>query len=281
MPTLKELLRAGEQLLKDGGVDCAKIDAQLLLSHVLGCNRSALYLRASDEVLPRQLLKFFDAVHMRRRRVPLQYVIGATEFYGVRLDIDKNVLIPRHETEELVDLLVQRLKSRKINSILDLGTGSGAIAIALAKNFPTADVLAIDLCPKVLAVARKNVAKNGVGNVTFVRSNWFEQVVGTFDVIVANPPYLSFEEWDATQDEIKFFEPKLALVADNGGLNDIFKIMENAGKFLARDGILAIETGSEQHEKILKFSKKYFDTCESVKDMCKKDRFIFAQNIPV
>jgi release factor glutamine methyltransferase len=251
------------------------VDAESLMASVLGCSRSAIYLHRNDEIADPALSNFLAAVELRRKRVPLQYIVGNVEFYGLQLNVDGNVLIPRHETEELVDMVINTASADKIGTILDLGTGSGAIALTLGKHFPMANVVAVDVCPKALAVASKNAAKNGVENVTFLCSDWLDCVNGTFDVIISNPPYLSSEELEFANDEVRIFEPKLALLSENNGLGDIFKIISSVGRFLSKSGIVAMETGSTHHGKVLSFAKKYFSECKSLKDIGKLDRFVF------
>ncbi|MDR1432756.1 MAG: peptide chain release factor N(5)-glutamine methyltransferase [Puniceicoccales bacterium] len=278
MPSVLELLRSSEYFLKSKGVPAPRLDAELLLAHVLGGSRSALHLNRDAEVGSAALANFWDAMHRRGNREPLQYIIGTVEFYGLELAVNESVLIPRHETEMLVDLIISKVQSKSIGAILDLGTGSGAIALALAKRFPTAEVLAIDISEKALAVASENAVKNSIGNALFLRSDWFGSVHGNFDIIAANPPYLSEEEYGISQDEVRCFEPKFALVAKNRGLGEIFKIITAAGKFLKGDGLLAIETGSSKLRSIANFAKRYWQGCEVARDLSGYDRFVFLRN---
>ncbi|MDR2603093.1 MAG: peptide chain release factor N(5)-glutamine methyltransferase [Puniceicoccales bacterium] len=278
MPPLVEVLRQSEHFLKGKGIATARLDAELLLSHLFGCKRLSLYLHPCDNMEGHLLSQFQHLLSRRGNREPLQYIVGEVDFYGLFIAVDRNVLIPRHETEELVGMLISRFENRPIGSILDLGTGSGAIGLALAKHFTEANVLAVDANQDVLSIAQKNAIRNGITNIRFMVSDWLENVDGTFDMIISNPPYLTDEEFENAQDEIKKFEPKFALVSKNNGLADIFKIIGTAGRFLAKDGILALETGSSQHESIASFAKNYFGKFESMGDLNGKDRFVFLQN---
>ncbi|MDR1457659.1 MAG: peptide chain release factor N(5)-glutamine methyltransferase [Puniceicoccales bacterium] len=278
MPPLIEILKQSEHFLKSKGIATAKLDAELLLSHLLRCNRLFLYLHPRDDMRECLLSQFQHLLSRRGNREPLQYIIGEVDFYGLSIAVDGNVLIPRHETEELVDMIISRFGNRPIGSILDLGTGSGAIGLALAKHFTEANVLAIDANQNALSTAQKNAMRNGITNIRFKVGDWLEGVDGTFDMIISNPPYLTDEEFENAQDEIKNFEPKFALVSKNNGLADIFKIIGTAGKSLAKDGTLALETGSSQHESIASFAKNYFDKLESMGDLNGEDRFVFLQN---
>ncbi|MDR2779095.1 MAG: peptide chain release factor N(5)-glutamine methyltransferase [Puniceicoccales bacterium] len=278
MPSLIEVLKRSEFFLKSKGIITAKLDAELLLSHLLGCKRLSLHLNFKNNIEDFVLSQFQRLLSRRGKHEPLQYIIGEVEFYGLSIAVDKNVLIPRHETEELVDIIISRFRNRLIGSILDLGTGSGAIGLALAKYFPKANILAIDISQNALSMARKNALRNRIDNIRFMKSDWLENVDGVFDVIISNPPYLTDGEFANSQDEIKNFEPKSALVSNNMGLADIFKIISGAGKFLAKDGILALETGCFQHEFIISCAKDYFCKFESIRDLCGKNRFIFLHN---
>ncbi|MDR1233094.1 MAG: peptide chain release factor N(5)-glutamine methyltransferase [Puniceicoccales bacterium] len=278
MPSLVEILKQSEDFLKNKGIVTAKLDAELLLSHLLGCNRSSLHLHLCDDVEEHLLSQWQYLLSRRGNREPLQYIVGEVDFYGLSIAVDGNVLIPRHETEEFVDIIVARFGNRQIGSILDLGTGSGAIGLALAKHFPKANVLAVDASQNALSMAQENAKRNGITNIRFRVSDWLESIDGTFDMIISNPPYLTDEEFENAQDEIKKFEPKCALVSKNNGLDDIFKIIGMAGRFLAKDGILALETGGSQHESIASFAKDYFSKIESIRDLSGKNRFVFLQS---
>ncbi|MDR1413399.1 MAG: peptide chain release factor N(5)-glutamine methyltransferase [Puniceicoccales bacterium] len=275
-----ELVRSAEEFLGSKGVTTARLDAEWLLSHALGKNRMELRLGRGIDISQLALLNFWKAVKRRGNREPLQHIIGEVEFHGLVLTVNKNVLIPRHETEELVEKIIARIKNKAIGSILDLGTGSGAIGLALAKNFPHARVLAVDISEIALGVASGNAVENKISNIAFLQSNWFEKIHGQFDLIVSNPPYLSSEELQMTDNEVKGFEPELALIAGDGGLASIFTIIESAGDFLRKDGLLAMETGYSQHERIASFAKKYFQNLETARDLFGRDRFVFLRESP-
>jgi release factor glutamine methyltransferase len=278
MQTIVELLAHSENFLKEKGVSTAKLDAELLLSHVLRCNRSSLVLNRLDGVSEALASEFKDLVVMRGCRRPLQYLIGEVDFHGLSLIVEEGVLIPRHETEELVDIIISRFQNHSVESILDLGTGTGAIGLTLARYFPRASVSAIDTCDKALGLAKKNAKRNNISNITFIKSDWLNNIHEKFDMIVSNPPYLTPEEFLSTQDEIRKFEPQSALVSGEDGLTDIFEIIETSSEFLNANGVLALETGNTQHQKIENFSKSFFQSVESIKDLCGQDRFIFLHN---
>ncbi|MDR3144531.1 MAG: peptide chain release factor N(5)-glutamine methyltransferase [Puniceicoccales bacterium] len=277
MLPLSDALQSAEIVLRDAGVATARLDAELLLAHIIGCPRMALRWKCSAGIGGVEAKKFWHAVRRRAGREPLQYIVGEVQFYGLSIAVDRRVFIARNETEEFVNALISRLGSAPIRSILDLGTGSGALALALAKNFSQAEVLAVDASGDAIDVASQNAKRNSIENVTFVRSNWFERIVGKFDLVVSNPPYLTAEEFENSQEEIKFFEPREALVAEMNGLSDIFEIIRNCGQFLCNGGTLAIETGDSQHAAIANFAKTYFEKFESAADLSGRDRFVFLR----
>jgi release factor glutamine methyltransferase len=275
MPSQIELLRIAEEFLQSRGIVAARLDAEWLLAHILNCERLQLRLGGGIEICEPMLSEFWKALRRRANREPLQYIIGEVEFYGLALEVNENVLIPRQETEELVAEVVARMKNKTIGSILDLGTGSGAIGLSLAKSFPGANMLATDISEEALSIAAKNAARNKIQNIAFLASDWFEKIRGKFDLIISNPPYLSSEELQGAEEEVRKFEPELALVAANDGLKNIFTVISCAGNFLKQSGLLAMETGISQHGRIEKFAKKYFQNFEAARDLSGKDRFVF------
>ena len=218
---------------------------------------------------------------MRRRaqHEPLQYIVGEMEFFGAKLKVDRRALIPRPETERLVELVGLSGMALAPTKILDLGTGSGAIALALALLFPAAAITAVDRSEDALALARENAAATGLAErVTFLASDWFAAVpAGPFEIIVANPPYLSAEETAQTAPEVRGFEPLAALTAAEDGLADLARIIREAPRFLAPGGLLALETGVAHHARLLALAAAAgFSRTESKQDLSGRDRYFFA-----
>jgi release factor glutamine methyltransferase len=276
MPALIDILKKSEKFLRKKGISNARFDSECILTKALGCKRIDLYLNYMANLSDAQLGAIRILLTRRARHEPLQYLLGRWPFYDLMLNVDRRTLIPRPETEELVELLMKKRSKHGDTSlsILDLGTGSGAIALSLAKYFRRARVHAIDISLEALSLARENAAINSIANVTFVQSDWYSNIAGQFDIIVSNPPYLSEAEWEHSQPEIRIFEPKLALVSEDEGNGDIVRIIDQSVKFLRGDGILALETGELRHRALLEFAKTKFHTVESSKDRALKDRFI-------
>ena len=209
---------------------------------------------------------------------PVQYIIGNVDFYGYKFEIDKRVLIPRFETEELIEKTINYLKSFPDNvKIIELGTGSGCIAITLKKLLPQASITAVDISEQALEVARVN-ASNLKADITFIKSDMLDGVDGTFDVIISNPPYIAYDE--EIMKIVKNNEPKQALYAANEGLYYYEQILKNCPKYLQNKFLIAFEIGQTQGEKIKSLAYKYLDniTVDIVKDIQGLDRFIFIKN---
>lgn len=277
MYPLLKLLQRSENFLKNKGISTPRLDAELLFADVLDCNRLDLYLMHDKVLNHHDMDRLRDVIIRRGKREPLQHIIGHVSFYNVDLIVTPDVLIPRNETEELVEIVLKKVDNPKGKRILDVGTGSGAIGIAIAKALPDIDVVAIDIHENALKIAKKNAERNNIKNIKFLQSDWFSNVSGTFDIIVSNPPYLTQEEVDSAAPEVKYFDPITALVAADDGLGDIFKIIEQSKNHITDSGFLAIETGISQHERIELFSKSFFSEFQSLKDLYGRDRFVILR----
>ena len=291
---IAEALQSLVTYLGRHGIERPETDAEWLLSFVLHCKRLELFLMP-ERVLTAEQTERLRALSVRRaQREPLQYLIGEVDFFGQKLTVDERVLIPRPETEELVYQMQQYLTEnffkepsgspdiaggeQKNLTVLDLGTGSGAIAIALAALFPNIKLTAVDCSAEALAVAEKNSIVNNVRErISFVQSDWFSNIKGTFDVIVSNPPYVSEEEYRSLQPEVRCFEPKSALMAGDEGLADLKYILSKAPVFLKRGGLLVMETGCTQHAALRTYTKTLgYAKTQSALDLSHRERYFWA-----
>lgn len=280
MPTVLEIIKKTTDFLAGRGIESPRLNAELLVGHALDLKRMQLYLQFERSLSETELEKIRPLVRRRGQHEPVQYIIGTTEFHGLRLKVDRRALIPRPETERLIELVTHELTAPPAR-ILDLGTGSGAIALALAKHYPASAVTAVDRSEDALALARENAASTGLaGRVAWVRSSWFEQLPagGRFDLIIANPPYLSAAETAVTAREIREFEPGPALTSPGeDGLADLQIIIAGAPRQLEPGGMLALETGVTQHALLLPIAKAAgFGRVESRPDLAGRDRFVLA-----
>lgn len=279
MLTVLEIIKRTTEFLEKRGVEGPRLNAELLIGHALGLKRMQLYLQFERPLTEPELEKIRPLVKRRGNREPVQYIIGETEFSGLKLKVDRRALIPRPETERLIELLTQRLTEAPA-SILDLGTGSGAIALALANAWPNAAVTAVDNSAGALALARENAEICGLSaRVKFVLSDWFTSLGAgeQFQLIVANPPYLSDAELHPAQPEVKDFEPRAALTAGANGTAALEQIIREARPFLAPGGLLACETGLAQHPQLQELAAKagYVRT-ESLRDLTGRERYLLA-----
>ncbi|HYY32305.1 MAG TPA: peptide chain release factor N(5)-glutamine methyltransferase [Gaiellaceae bacterium] len=228
--------------LRESGVPSPRVDAEFLVGHVLGLSRSELY--ATDRELTEiELTRLRELVERRRAREPLAYVLGEWGFRRLTLEVDRRVLIPRPETEVLVERCLERVRGLAEPRILDVGAGSGAIALAIADEHPGARILAVERSVNALAVARRNLRRAGVdGRVELRRADLLAEIAGPFDLVVSNPPYVSPEEYESLQPEIRLYEPREALVGVGVGA----EIAREARRVLERGGWLALECGDGQ-----------------------------------
>lgn len=280
MLTIREIKERTETFFIEKGVPNAKLDTDSLIAHSLGIKRLDIYLDLDRPLTEAQLTDLRPLVKRRASREPLQYIVGNTEFYGLTLKVDSRALIPRHETEELVELIVERLKSPP-KRILDLGTGSGAIALALASKYLNAEVTASDQSGEAITLAKENAAALKLSNrVTFIEGTWLEPLAenARFDLIVSNPPYLTEAEMQTAEPEVIGHEPHSALVSGQDGLDDLRLLFKSVSKHLAEGGLLAIETGIEQADAIKEMALEASLHGQSVEDLSERPRFFFASS---
>jgi release factor glutamine methyltransferase len=234
--------------------DSAQLDAEVLLSSTLGIDRSGLIARGSDLLADRDLRVYQDLLEERRRGMPVAYLTGRREFWSLPLKVTPAVLVPRPETELLVEVALRHIPRSEERAVLDLGTGSGAVALAVASERPLARVVGVDVSPGALGVARDNARDLALPNVTFRLGSWFDAVPGeVFDVVVANPPYVA--ERDPALAALAA-EPALALVAGPAGLDALEAIIAKAPEYLTRGGWLLLEHGSTQEHEVAKLLER-------------------------
>mgnify|MGYP003674937246 CR=1 FL=1 len=280
MISLLEVLQKSAAFLESKKVEHSRLNAELLIGHALGLKRMELYMQF-ERLLPEKELELIrPLVRRRSQREPLQYILGTVEFVDVELKVDRRALIPRPETEYLVELITKELGLNPPRSMADLGTGCGALALSLAHHWPEAQVLALDASADALALTAENRLALGLSDrVRVLKSDWFKSVPAeeTFDLIVANPPYLTSEEVAETAPEVKNFEPAMALSTAADGMDAITAIVAAAPQHLNAGGLLAMETGIAQHPVICAMLKEAgLIDVRSRTDLTGRDRFVFA-----
>ena len=243
------LLIWSRDILIKAGVPSPQADAEWTLAHVLECSRSELFMRARQPLTPAQNATFRNLIHRRADRIPLQHLLGNTEFYGLPFHTSPDALIPRPETETLVEIVLNQLKNCTNPRILDIGTGSGIIAIALGKSLPRSQVIATDISRKALYLASQNARLNGVADrISFLQTDLLTSFATpeSFHAILSNPPYISSNTIDALQPEVRACDPRLALDGGCDGLDFYRKIIPTSVPLLAPGGLLGLEIGHAQ-----------------------------------
>jgi release factor glutamine methyltransferase len=279
MLTLLEVIQKTAEFFAAKGVENPRLNAEMLVGHVLNLPRMQLYLQFERQMAEAELEKIRPLMKRRGQHEPLQYILGEMEFFHLKLKVDRRALIPRPETEQLCELITQRLAAPPA-AVLDLGTGSGAIALALAAFYPGAAVTALDVSEEALALARENAAALGLaGRVRLLCSDWFAALEpeARFDLVVANPPYLSAGETAAAMREVREHEPRIALTPGPNGAEALMRIVAETPRFLRAGGCLALETGIDQHKMLRESAVAAgFGRVESLRDLTDCDRFLLA-----
>lgn len=284
---LKELLVVGENRLKDAGINDAKIDAELLLLHQLHYDKRKMFMNWSRSLEEDDCMDYFELLDRRAAGEPPQYIIGDQEFMGINFMVDPRVLIPRQDTEVLVEKVLEYTREKRGSlKVLDMCTGSGAIAISLAVKHAQLKITASDISEDALDVATSNAAMADVlKRIDFVQSDLFNNFKTgfrgqKFDIIVSNPPYIKSSVLPTLQKEIYEHEPMLALDGGTDGLDYYRRIIEDAPDYLKKNGALFLEIGHDQAvqlKNIIAENDKYAEDIEVIKDLAEEDRVIIAR----
>ena len=275
----KALLKKSIEYIQSKGIKEAKLDTELIFSEVLNYDRMMLSLSFTREITEAEKEKIREMLKKRAvDKLPVQYILGYEEFYGRRFEVNKAVLIPRPETERLVEECIKRLTETNGKYVLDIGAGSGAIGVSIAKELPNTKVLACDLSEDALEVAKLNAEKLEATNIKFIKSDVFSEIkYKEFDLIVSNPPYIPQEEYENLQVEVKLHEPQMALTDAKDGYYFYKKISREAPNYLKSGGILAFEVGYNQSEEIKLFMEKQgFKNVVVIKDYEGIDRMVIG-----
>jgi release factor glutamine methyltransferase len=254
--TCLDILNQAVEKLKLAGIDRPRTNVELLLGAVLNKSKVDLYLDRDRILTSDEIDQFHQCIKERISGRPVQYIIGTVEFFGLEFKVDQRVLIPRPETETLVEVVIEQLANKEKPRIIDLGTGSGAIAISLAANLKSSFIYATDVSKEALEVAKENALRNKVeSQIEFLWGDLFEPLKkgnfeGQIDCVVSNPPYVSKDELETLPKEVKDYEPIVALESEKDGLFFHKKIIESSLDFLSKGGILAMEVGLGQANKV-------------------------------
>ncbi|WP_068267724.1 peptide chain release factor N(5)-glutamine methyltransferase [Caviibacter abscessus] len=276
--TLKSLLDSSIEYLLKHNINEARIIAELIFSKVLNISHMTLFMKYNHKISNDEKLKIKEYIlKIAKEKVPYQYLFNEQNFYGRNFYIDKGVLIPRYDTEILVEKVIELVKPN--NTILDIGTGSGIIALTIALEVPSTKVLAVDISDKAIEISNINKEKLNASNVKIIKSDIFSNVsYNTFDIIVSNPPYISNDEIKYVSTDTLLHEPMEALFAENDGLYFYYEISRQARYYLKSGGYLAFEIGFKQSKAVTEILTKLdYKDIKQYKDMNGKDRVIIAR----
>jgi len=274
--TVSELLLKAEQ-----SINCstsARLDAEILLCNVMQFNRAKIYAHPQQLVPDDKSALFQSLIKQRRQGHPIAYLTGKKEFWSLELAINKETLIPRPETECLVEAALQMIPDDVAFNILDLGTGSGAIAIAIASERPNSKIVATEINSEALDLARENATIHQLNNIQFLLSDWYKNIpLQSFDLIISNPPYIKQNDKHLSQGDVRF-ESELALVAGADGMDAINIVLENAKGYLANNAFLLIEHGYDQRVLVQHaFLTNGFKQIKTLQDLSGQDRATLGQ----
>lgn len=272
----QEIYRQGLFELKEAGIEEAELDARLLLEAVCGTNRTTLLVHGDMEVSEPQEKEYREKISLRAKRIPLQHILGETEFMGLKFYVNQNVLCPRQDTEVLVEEVLRNLHDGM--RILDMCTGSGCILLSLLHYSNDCQGTGADISEEALQTARENALRLDVENACFIQSDLFEKVEGKFDMIVSNPPYIETAQIEELMPEVRDYEPRMALDGGEDGLFFYRKIIGNAAKYLCGGGKLFFEIGCKQGDAVkLMMLSSGFREVEIVKDYAGLDRVVYGE----
>ena len=260
------LQQASKQLAETS--PSAILDTQVLLTHVLRCNTAHLAAWPEKTLSDAQLAGFQKLVEKRRQGVPVAHLTGSREFWSLDFSVDNSTLIPRPETETLVEYLLDNFGKRENLKLLDMGTGTGAIALSIAREKPGWEIIASDISERALELSRQNCSQHDTSNVTLIHSDWFQNIdAENFDIIISNPPYIASDDPHLSQGDVRF-EPHSALSSGVTGMDDIEHICSQAKKHLLQNGWLMVEHGYNQKQLGAEcFAKNSFSEIEQKQDL--------------
>ena len=279
--TIEELINTGTKTLKDSGIDTARLDSELLLGNVIDKERLYLITHKEETVSKEQCAKFFDMIEKRRKKMPVKYILNKCEFMGIDLHVEEGVLIPRDDTELLVDEVLKNIKEDSEMQVCDLCCGSGAIGISLAYLRKNIKVYVLDYYPIPEKVTLINIKKHNLQDrVSFIKSDLLQVPIGNskkYDIIVSNPPYIEEEEIGKLMDDVQKYEPHTALSGGTDGLDFYRKIENQSSEVLNENGILAFEIGYNQGEAVKSLMEENnFKDVNVIKDFASLDRIVIG-----
>ena len=276
-----DIINWGEKYLKDRSFDSPRNEIEILLLHLIGCKKIDLYLDFEKVIKPEDLITLRGWIKRRVNREPIQHIIGHSEFYGRRFIVNQDVLIPRPETETVIDISIDALSKKNTPVIIDIGTGSGCIGITLALEIPHSKVFAIDISEAALSIAKKNAAIYNLKNIEFIKMDFLSKdIKHNVDLLVSNPPYIPQKEISSLMRDVKEYEPMIALTDNSNGLVFYQKISKIIPHVVKKNGVTILEVGRGDHHNKVKevFSKEGYSDIETICDLNKDIRVLMINN---
>jgi len=276
-----DIINWGEKYLKDRSFDSPRNEIEILLLHLIGCKKIDLYLDFEKVIKPEDLITLRGWIKRRVNREPIQHIIGHSEFYGRRFIVNQDVLIPRPETETVIDISIDALSKKNTPVIIDIGTGSGCIGITLALEIPHSKVFAIDISEVALSIAKKNADIYNLKNIEFIKMDFLRKdIKHNVDLLVSNPPYIPQKEISSLMRDVKEYEPMIALTDNSNGLVFYQKISKIIPHVVKKNGVTILEVGRGDHHNKVKevFSKEGYSDIETICDLNKDIRVLMINN---
>lgn len=277
--TIGRILKWTEQYFKEKGIESPRLDAEVLLGHILGRERIYLYVHFDEPLEPAELARYREAIKQRVQRVPVAYIIGEKEFMGLTFKVTEDTLVPRPDTEILVQAAIERLRAsgEEAPRFADIGTGTGAICLSVLHFLPKAQADTVDISPAARAVAEENAAALEVANrVTFHTGDLLTPLAGSYDAILSNPPYIPDDDIAALAPEVRLKEPRTALAGGKDGLDFYRRLTADAPALLKDGGFLAVEVGIHQAAPVAALAAPAFSRTEILKDYAGIERVVIA-----
>lgn len=274
--TIADMLKWATDDFRTRGIENPRLDAEVIVAFALGVNRTQLIVDMFRPLAAEELATLRELVRRRRSREPVAYLRGQREFYGRNFKVDARVLVPRPDTETLVEVALARSAHVALSArVLDVCTGSGCVGITLARERPTTSVILADVSAEALAVAAENLVRTGAYNAAILKSDLLERVTGPFDLVTANPPYIATEEMTDLPPDVRDFEPRLALDGGHGGLVLMQRLVDDVPRVLAKNAVFAVELGLGQADRVAAmFQKRGFEDVRIAKDYGRIDRIV-------
>lgn len=269
---INEILKDGVKYLEGSEYTNPFFEVRMILANIMDKDISYLVAHSDDTVDKDICEEFFSILKRRQNGEPLQYIFGVTEFYGNDFYIDEGVLIPRNDTEISIEVLDEIFKNNNIESFLEIGSGSGIVSVTMAMKYPNTEFTAIDVSDIAIENTIKNIEKYNLNNIKVIKSNLYENIDKSYDIIYSNPPYIKTSEIQKLQTEVKDFEPMLALDGGKDGLYFYRKIIEGLNSFLNHKGFIVFEIGFDQGNDVVSLLNGY--SVNIIKDLSGKDRVI-------